>query len=105
MKYDLIFLHLLTFSLLLRLLIFRKPRCMRDEDTTKEGSASSHHGDSILSIFESDREGSTSSSFDNASEGNASEELRVCSRCSKHLPNLEFLGGHLKIKECVALPS
>ena len=96
---------------------------MRDDETIKEGSVSSHHGDSMLSIFESDREDSTvghmrssefstgSSSFDNTSEGNTPEQLRMCSRCSKHLPKSEFPGGQLKIndvavcKECVALPS
>mmetsp|Transcript_17274 Transcript_17274/g.30411 ORF Transcript_17274/g.30411 Transcript_17274/m.30411 type:complete len:948 (+) Transcript_17274:1428-4271(+) len=96
---------------------------MRDEDTNEDDITSSHHGDSMLSIFESDREDSTvghmrssefstgSSSFDNTSEGNTPEQLRVCSRCSKHLPKSEFPGGQLMIndvavcKGCVALPS
>ena len=66
-------------------------RAMRDKEMAEEevyaqlDSSSSHHGDSILSIFESDREDSTvghmrssefstnNSSFDSTSEGNNPE--------------------------------
>jgi len=80
-------------------------RTMQDQEMGEEDvyaqlvgtSASSQHGDSKLSIFESDRSDSlaASSSFDNTSIENTSassapDELLVCSKCSMHLHKTEY---------------